>query len=203
MESSLLDYTIANYKAEFEEQWLECLKEAFYASVYHDTILKFKPRYEKPISELITLHGGKIIGFLDIEFIPPTEQLCGTDEEYAGQITLIGVHPNYRRQKVASKLLEFAIDYIQRNNQIKRLEASFREENGLSNLFNSMNFIQCSKYFEVNFTQDFFIKYGVELPFGISPSTLSGFVDKEGFRQLSIDHGAEKTYPYVIMEKFL
>ncbi|MHA1976733.1 MAG: GNAT family N-acetyltransferase [Candidatus Hodarchaeales archaeon] len=198
-----MDYRIKKYKTEFEEEWLECLKETFYTSLYYDTILKSKPRYEEPILELITLHGNKVVAFLDIELIPPTEQLCGKDDAHCGQITLIGVHPKYRRQKIATNLLEFAINEINKNKRINRLEISFREDIGIRNWFDSMNFQQCAKYFEVSLSEDFFLKYGMELPFGIHPSLLSGFVDEEGFRTLSTDHPPEKTFPYLIMEKNL
>ncbi|PWI48029.1 hypothetical protein CEE45_09010 [Candidatus Heimdallarchaeota archaeon B3_Heim] len=196
-----MDLKIKDYAPNYEKQWLECLKETFYASSYYDMILKVKPRYEQPIVEHIILHGGKIVAFLDIELIPPSEQLCSKDEEYCGQISLIGVHPKYRRQKIATKLLEKAITIIRKDNQINRLEVSFREDNEITPWFHSMNFIPCEKYYEVSFSQDFFIKYGIELPYGLNPSLLTGFVDQKGFRILSTDHPPEKTFPYLIMEK--
>jgi ribosomal protein S18 acetylase RimI-like enzyme len=203
LDSRILNFQIENYTSEYEEEWLFCLKETFYTSSYYDTILKFKPRYENPIVELITLHGKKIVAFLDIELIPPSEQLCGKDEDYCGQITLIGVHPKFRRRKLATNLLEFAVSSIKSKSKVNRIEVSFRKDDGIYRWFHSLNFLHCDTYYEVNFSQDFFIKYGIELPFGINPSSFTGFVDKEGFKYLTTDHPPEKTYPYVIMEKIL
>ncbi|MHA1995381.1 MAG: GNAT family N-acetyltransferase [Candidatus Hodarchaeales archaeon] len=196
-------FQIENYDSQHEDQWLECLKETFYDSLYYDTMLKFKPRYEQPIVELVTLHGEKIVAFLDIEMIPPTEQLCRKDEAHCGQITLIGVHPDYRRKNLGTNLLEYAIKHIKNKFKATRLEVSFREDEGIYRWFHSMKFLPCDKYYEVSFSQDFFIKYGIELPFGINPSVLTGFVDQEGFRYLTTDHPPEKSYSYLIMEKIL
>ncbi len=198
-----MKYQIADYSSKYELQWLECMKETFYSSLYFDTILKIKPRYENSLLELVALRGNRIVGFLDIESIPPTEQLCNENNENCGQITLLGVHPLYRRQKIATQLLHSAIVRIKKKNGIKRLEASFREDEGVHNWFLSMEFKQCEKYYEVSFSQDFFMKYGIDLPFGINPSILTGFVDQSGFRLLTTDHPPEKTFPYLIMEKLL
>ncbi len=198
-----MDYVIKEYLPEYEEQWLTCLKEAFYTSSYVDTIIKLKPRYENPLLELMMLKGNKVVAFLDIDVVPPSEQLCGENVENSAQISIIGVHPKYRRQKLATRLFEYAFSYIEKNTSISRLEISFREDEGMLNWLQALKFSRCAKYYEVSFSQDFFIKYRIDLPFGISPSILTGFVDQSGFRLLSVDHPPEKTYPFIVMEKIL
>ena len=198
-----MDLLILNYNLEYEKNWLECLKEAFYSSPYYDTLLQVKPRYENPSIELIALDQTELIGFLDIEIVPQEEQFCFNDEENVecGQLSLIGVHPDYRRRGAATKLLKTAIKRLCNEYQINRLEIFFREDPMILSWVESVGFQECANFYEITLTDDFFEKYDIELPFGINPSLLIGFVDQDGYRMLSNRHPPEKTYPILIYKK--
>ena len=188
---------ISEYSPEYENKWLQCLKEAFYFSPYYDTLMKVKPGYENPAIEIIAFDSSKLVGFLDIEIVPKEDQFCSSDEKdlRCGQISLIGVHPNYRRCGIASEMFETAISDYLTDFKIDRLEIFFRKDIPILNWVEFVGFTQCANFFEITLTDDFFYKYGIEIPFGINPSLLHAFVDQDGFEMLSNRHPPEKTFP--------
>ena len=201
-----MEISILNYTSEYESLWVECLKEAFYASLYSDTMIKVKPRYENPVLELVAFDQTNLIGFLDVEIVPKTEQYCndeGEDEVICGQISLIGVHPDYRRNGIARNLLKTAIKQLINDFKVERLEIVFRKDSSITGWIESVSFQECAHFYEITLTDDFFEKYGIELPFGINPSLFTGFVDEEGYRLLSNQHGPEKKYQILIYKKNL
>jgi ribosomal protein S18 acetylase RimI-like enzyme len=193
-------FRIVSYSGKYEKSWLECLKEAFYESMYHDTIMKIKPRYESPAIELIAFFEKKVVGFLDTEIVPSKEQLCGDDNNSFGQISLLAVRPNYRRMGVGTLLLKTAIEHLNTQFQISRVECFFREDISIINFLMSLGFEQCSIFYELTFTGDFFDKYSIDLPFGVNPSLLTGFVQEEEYRDLINHYPPEKTNRILVFQ---
>jgi ribosomal protein S18 acetylase RimI-like enzyme len=196
---------ISKYVPDHENKWLQCLKEAFYFSPYYDTLMKVKPGYENPSIELVAFDSSNLVGFLDIEVIPEEDQFCRTPEENitCGQIALIGVHPDYHQRGIATRMFETAITNDFHDHKIDRLEVFFRKDDTILKWVESVGFIQCAKYYEITLTDDFFFKYDIELPFGINPSLLHGFVDQNGYEMLSNRHPPERTFPILIYTKDL
>lgn len=193
-------FVIEKYSPKFEEDWLGCLKEAFYNSKYHDTILKMKPRYETPAIELIARHEDKIIGFLDVEIVSSEEQLCEGEISSAGQVSLLTVHPRYRRKGVGRLLLKTACEELKRNYRIGKIECFFREDSIIVDFLTSLGFKQCDMYYELTFTRDFFDKYRINLPFGVNPSLLTGFVQEEEYRNLINNYPPENTIRILVFQ---
>ena len=200
-----MNIEISKYSPEYENKWLECLKESFYSSPYYDTLMKVKPGYENPSIELVAFDSTNLVGFLDIEIVPEDDQFCSLDEEdiTCGQISLIGVHPDYHRHGIATQLFKTAIGKDFHDNRIDRLETFFRKDIAILEWVESVGFTRCAQFFEITLTDDFFFKYDIELPFGINPSLLHGFVDQKGYEMLSNRHPPEKTFPILIYKKDL
>jgi ribosomal protein S18 acetylase RimI-like enzyme len=191
------------YKTEFEEKWLECLKNSFFDSLYFDSLVKFKPRYENHSVELVAFLDDEFVGLLDIEIVPPDEQICLSREEFCGQIALVAVIPDKRRLKIGTKLLEFAIEILGNETKINEIEILFREDGVISSWLTSLNFQKCAKYYEVSLVSDFFAKYDVKLPFGLIPNRLDAFLEKKSFDLITKEHAPEQTYPISVFQKGL
>ncbi len=191
------------YKIEFEDKWLECLKDSFYDSLYFDSIVKIKPRYENYSVELVAFISDELVGLLDIEIISPDEQICSSKENFCGQIALVAVIPDKRRLKIGTKLLESAIQILVKETTIKELEILFREDGVTSSWLTSLNFEKCAQYYEVSLVSDFFAKYEINLPFGLIPNRFDAFIEKEFFELITNEHAPEQTYPISIFQKGL
>ena len=198
-----MDLQIETYESEFEERWLECLKNSFYKSEYFDSLVRIKPRYENYSIELVAFLDDELVGLLDIETVPPDEQICRSKKDFCGQIALIAVVPSKRRNKIGTKLVESAIQILKEETTIKELEILFRED-AVTNLWlASLNFEKCAHYYEVSLAGDFFTKYDIDLPFGLIPSRLDAFVEEESFNIIKKNHAPEQTYPISVFQKSL
>ncbi|ACK42243.1 MULTISPECIES: ribosomal protein S18-alanine N-acetyltransferase [Dictyoglomus] len=77
----------------------------------------------------VAIHENKIIGFVGLWII-----------FQEAQITTIAVHPNYRGRKVGEKLLDFIIDYCQKN-LVKNIILEVRVSNTIAqNLYYKKGF---------------------------------------------------------------
>ncbi len=77
----------------------------------------------------VAVHENKIVGFVGLWII-----------FQEAQITTIAVHPNYRGRKVGEKLLDFIIDYCQRN-LVKNIILEVRVSNTIAqNLYYKKGF---------------------------------------------------------------
>jgi ribosomal protein S18 acetylase RimI-like enzyme len=191
------------YKIDFEDKWLECLKNSFYDSLYFDSLVKIKPRYENHSVELVAFISDELVGLLDIEIVPPDEQICRSREDFCGQIALVAVIPDKRRLKIGTKLLESAIEILGKETRIKEIEILFREDGVTSSWLTSLNFDKCAKYYEVSLVSDFFAKYEIKLPFGLIPNRFDAFLEKESFDSITKEHSPEQTYPISVFQKGL
>ena len=110
------------------------------------------------------------------------------------------MRPDYRRKGVGRLLLETAFEKLKTQYHIKIMECFFREDDTTINFLTSLGFNQCDMYYEVEFTGDFFEKYQVNLPFGVNPSLLTGFVQEQEYRDLINNYPPEKTIRVLVFQ---
>jgi ribosomal protein S18 acetylase RimI-like enzyme len=199
----MLDLQILKYESKYEDSWLECLKNSFFDSLYYDSLVKVKPRYENDSIELVAFINNELIGLLDVEIVSPDEYICCSDDIDCCQIVFVTILPNYRRMKIGTKLLETAIQILKNKTALKKIEILFREDMITSSWLESLNFEKCDHYYEISLTNDFFTKYGIDLPFGLIVGKFGAFVGQEGFELLSKEHAPEQTYPISVYQRDL
>lgn len=192
---------ISQYDPLDEEKWLQCLFTSYCTSSYFDELIKVKPRYETPSVELVGILKDDIVGILDIEIEQEAGQFCFDENERSGMISIIGVLSQYRRRGIATKLVEKSLESLQNDHNVHRLEISVRDEPGTIAWLKKNRFQEIYRFFEVLLTTDFFDKYNIDLPFGITPTFLKGNIESEGFSKLTQQHPPERTYPIIIFEK--
>lgn len=77
-----------------EAQWLRCRALAFLDTAYFDDVVANKQPSQDAI-ELVAVHDGLIVGILD-----------ATIEKAIATVDTIAVHPDFRRQSIATRLLK-------------------------------------------------------------------------------------------------
>ncbi|MFX0084866.1 MAG: GNAT family N-acetyltransferase [Candidatus Hodarchaeota archaeon] len=197
-----MEVKIRYYCLSDEENWLDCHKNSYYESFFFDELLKIKPRYETPSIELVALYNDKIVGILDIEIEEESGQLCFKNGKKSGIISVIGVKPQYRRKMVATKLLNFSINLLRDQYSIFRLEIWIRNDNTVLSWLNKNGFTEFDRYYQMDFTSDFFEKFDINLPFVVNPILLRVNADTEAFSNLIEYHSPEKTERIILFEKF-
>ncbi len=196
-----MNIQIQKYSISDQNDWLNCHTQSYYQSVFFDELLKIKPRYETPAIELIGLDEGVIVGILDIEIEEERGQLCTSDKEISGLISVIGVLPQYRRKKIATKMLNRAIEILEKEYSIHRLELWTREDNRIISWLQCHKFEEIFRFYQITFASDFFSKYEIELPFSISPEILIASIDEDTYSTLNMYHPPEKAERILIFEK--
>ncbi len=196
-----MDLQILKYESKYEDRWLECLKNSFYDSLYYDSLMKIKPRYENYSIELVAFFHDELVGLLDIEIVSPDEQICRSHDIDCSQIALVAILPDKRRMKIGTKLLETAFQILKNETTVKKIEILFRENNITSSWLASLDFEKCDHYYEVYLTSDFFMKYEINLPFGLIAGRLNAFAEQEAYEILSKELAPEQTYPISVFQK--
>ena len=124
---NLENLKIREYHDEEAEEWVKC-----HALVYIGTnerrLLKNKPKYARKSIELVAIVNDKIVGFLDIELEDSPGQICYKKVEGNGMLWDLGVLKEYRRRRIATRLLNEALRRGNENYGMKRLEAWTIEE---------------------------------------------------------------------------
>ena len=194
---------ISQYTPDREEKWLDCYMQAYFHSMYYDEMVQIKPRYDNPSIELIAIQNDKIIGFLDIEIEKEEGQFCYNEERRGRLVALLGVHPEFRQQGVATQLFNSAIDLARKKYEIQKLEIWIKEDSIIRHFLESLSFKRIKQFFQIYLTTDFFDKYIGAIPFDITPNLLVANIEKEGLEELTLEHAPEQTYPFGIYEKNL
>lgn len=90
-----------------------------------------------------------MIGFIDIEYEVAANTVCSKNDKLeqhlAGMIWHLGVHPDYRKQGIAKKLLEKAVE-LSKEKQLKRLEAWTRDDKFVNNWYKKNGFELMDEY---------------------------------------------------------
>lgn len=158
------DYTIRSYTPADEAKWLQCRVLAFLDTAYFDTVCQEKEHYANPSIELVAEFDGQIIGLIDIECEEKPGSVCSPPAiprpiGKAGMIWTLAVHPDYRRQGVATALLAAAIDLTQEA-QLCRLEAWTRDDASTLQWYESQGFQRMDTYLHV-YLQGDEVKQGI------------------------------------------
>ena len=90
----MAEWTVRDYTPEDETPWLRCRVIAFLDTNYYDDVVTIKPRREAGL-ELVATVGDQVVGLLDAS-------VTGSEST----IETIAVHPDYRRLRIAQRLLD-------------------------------------------------------------------------------------------------
>ena len=139
---------IRKYLQEDESSWLRCRALAFLDTAYYDVVTKKKDVYQHPSIELVAIEDGKVIGLLDIEYEEKPNTICTAHDTLGAMIWHLAVHPDYRRQKIATTLLNEAQKILKANN-ITYIEAWTRDDSWVLCWFLEQQFMKLSTYLHV------------------------------------------------------
>ncbi|GAA0358424.1 GNAT family N-acetyltransferase [Bacillus horti] len=153
---------IRKYEPKDEKGWVRCRVLSFLDSAYFDNVLKEKEKYENNSIELVAVEEGNIVGLIDIELESDIGQVCSNDQFLSGMIWHIAVHPDYRKQGIASKLLDKA-EELSKQHGIERIEAWTRDDEFVRNWYIKHNFIERDSYLHV------YMEGGNEIKDAITP----------------------------------
>jgi hypothetical protein len=65
------------------------------------------------------------------------------------------------------------------------------------------NFKQVESFLEIHYSNDFFSRFNIELPYDITPLSLISTIDEESFELLKKEFPPERTYRISVFEKNL
>lgn len=141
------------YRKEDERGWVRCRVLSFLDTAYFDNVLKEKERYENPSIELVAVEEGQIVGLLDIEYEVEEKTVCTKGAGFGGMIWHIAVHPDFRRQGIATQLLKEA-EVIAKIKGLSRLEAWTRDDDWVNKWYVKNGFKNVDSYLQVFMDSD-------------------------------------------------
>lgn len=137
------NYKIIEYVDSYEESWLRC------RTLDSDDIHTKKEQYKMPSIALIEVNKKTVVGFIDIECELEINTICSKstqlEEHLAGMIWHLGVHPDFRKQGIAKKLLEKAVE-VSKLKDLKRLEAWTRNDQFVNDWYKNNGFEMIEQY---------------------------------------------------------
>jgi GNAT superfamily N-acetyltransferase len=139
---------IRDYVPTDEQGWVRCRVLSFLDTAYFDNVLREKEQYENPAIELVAVEDGQIVGILDIEYELEEATVCSRGSGLGGMIWHIAVHPDYRRQGIASKLL-LKGEEIAKVKGLNRLEAWTRDDQWVNTWYEKSKFQRVDSYLHV------------------------------------------------------
>ncbi|HPJ88675.1 MAG TPA: GNAT family N-acetyltransferase [Thermotogota bacterium] len=139
---------IRAYKASDEQQWLKCRLLSFYDCSYCDDVIHEKPVYDNQVIDLVAVEDEQIVGFIEVEIEKKCKDVCYLDGELGGNIWNIGVLPEYRRDRVATQLLDEAVR-IAKGFGIARFEAWTQDDVAANRWYERSGFLFIESYLTV------------------------------------------------------
>jgi len=143
------NYKIIEYVDSYEQSWLRCRALSFLDSAYFDDIHIKKDQYNLPSIDLIAVKDENLVGFIDIEYELVANTVCSKTtklkKHLAGMIWHLGVHPDFRKQGIAGKLLEKAVK-LSKVKGLKRLEAWTRDDQFVNDWYKHNGFEMIEQY---------------------------------------------------------
>ena len=139
---------IRSYQPKDEQGWIRCRVLAFLDTAYFDNVLTEKEHYENPSIELVAVEDNQIVGLLDIEYELEERTVCSRGSGLGGMIWHIAVHPDYRRNGIASRLLEKG-EEIAKEKKLNRLEAWTRDDKWVRTWYERSGFQLVDSYLHV------------------------------------------------------
>lgn len=129
-------FEIREFAPADEAQWVRCRVLAFLDTAYFDDVVPAKQPSRDAI-ELVAVHESLIIGILD-----------ATLEGAIATIDTIAVHPDFRRQSVATQLLEEGIARAAKR-EASTIEAWTRDDAWVLAWYHALGFVEDSHYLHV------------------------------------------------------
>jgi ribosomal protein S18 acetylase RimI-like enzyme len=142
-----LSFEIRPYTDADEQGWLRCRVLGFLDSAFYDDVRQEKEHYEGPAVELVAVADDQIVGLLDLELEPADGVLHDTDER-GGVIWHVAVHPDYRRRRIGTALLERALE-LAREHGLKVVQAWTRDDDWVQRWYESCGFAKRYSYLHV------------------------------------------------------
>jgi len=143
------NYKIIQYENNYEKSWLRCRVLSFLDSAFYDDIHLEKEKYKNPSIALIAVDRKDVVGFIDIEYELEANTVCSKNDKLeqhlAGMIWHLGVHPDYRKQGIAKKMLEKAV-LLSKEKGLKRLQAWTRDDEFVTDWYQKNGFELTSEY---------------------------------------------------------
>lgn len=129
----LMACEIRQFAAADEAQWLRCRALAFLDTAYFDDVVPNKQPSDDAI-ELVAVHDSVIVGILDATL--------------EGTTATIAVHPDFRRQSLATRLLEEGVARATRRGATT-IEAWTRDDAWVLAWYRALGFVEDSHYLHV------------------------------------------------------
>ncbi len=129
-------FVIRQFVATDEAPWLRCRALAFLDTAYFDDVVPSKQSSDDAI-ELVALHDSLIVGILDAT-------LQGT----VATIETVAVHPDFRRQSLATRLLEEGMARAAQCGATV-IEAWTRDDAWVLAWYRALGFVEDSHYLHV------------------------------------------------------
>lgn len=129
-------FAIRQFVAADEAQWLRCRALAFLDTAYFDDVVPSKQHSDDAI-ELVALHDSRIVAILD-----------ATLEGTVATIDTIAVHPDFRRQSLATRLLNESMTYAA-GCGASTIEAWTRDDAWVLAWYRALGFVEDSHYLHV------------------------------------------------------
>jgi ribosomal protein S18 acetylase RimI-like enzyme len=153
--------TVRSYEPADVVGWVRCRVLSFLDSAFWDAVEREKERYPRPAIELVADDAGEIVGLLDLE-VELEPSVLADRPGRGGMIWHLAVHPDHRRQGIASALLEEA-ERRARERGLERLEAWTRDDAHVQRWYETHGFTLIDGYLHVYLERDDLRRYDGEL----------------------------------------
>ena len=144
------DLIIRTYYSSDEKKWLKCRLRSFHDSAYYDDVYIEKPTFNNLSLELVAEINGKVIGILELEKDINNGSICFSKTGIGAMVWTIAVLPEYRRLRIASKLIVKAMDWA-KTKDIDFIEAWTRDDKWVINWYKSIGFKRIHSYWHIYF----------------------------------------------------
>lgn len=139
---------IRKYVKHDEKGWLRCRVLSFLDSAYYDNVIREKELYENPVIELVAEIDNQIVGLIDVEYEMKIGDVGYKQDKLTAVIWHLAVLPEFRNQRVATKLFDEAKTMLQKQN-IEIVQAWTRDDKFVIDWYLNRSFEKKESYFHV------------------------------------------------------